>query len=699
LTEQDIVCESAGGSTFAFTSDAASDRYGTVISLAAGDDVTCTFTNTRTVQTLSINQAGNGSGSLSNDPSGTSFPYGTVVTLTATADTGSTFTGWSGDVSGSSNPVTVTIEADTAVTGTFTLEQYALTLATDGNGSGNVAADPDQTLYDYGTVVTLTATAETGSAFSGWSGDVSGSSNPVAVTIGADTAVTATFTVNAVNSAPVAVDDDATTNENTSVNIAVLTNDTDADGDNLTVVSITQPSNGSTAIEVDNTVTYTPTTGFSGSDSFTYTISDGNGGSATATVAVMVNSVNFLPLIVNDLAQTNEDSSVTVDVLANDSDPDGDALQIESVTAPTNGNAAIVNNMVVYTPTTNFNGVDSFTYTANDGNGGANTATVDITVMAVNDAPVATDDSATTDENAAVTIDVLANDSDVDGDTLTVESVTDPTNGAVVNNGTDLTYTPAANFSGSDSFTYTISDGNGGSNTATVTITVNAAATPFASCGGYDVFETAPGVYAAPGFAGALHVGTDGYDWLQGTDGPDLMLGLGGPDDIWGKKGNDVICGGDGVDIILGQQGDDTIYGDDQPDWLIGGPGNDTLYGGDGWDDLQGDGGNDVLYGEGGLDVLLGGAADDDLFGGDDPDALYGQNGNDDLDGGAADDYCKGGRGRDTITNCEGASAADATVDETEVDEEAARRSNDGEHGEHAIEQRLRQVFLPLITR
>ncbi|MEZ4709298.1 MAG: tandem-95 repeat protein [Caldilineaceae bacterium] len=395
---------------------------------------------------------------------------------------------------------------------------------------------------------------------------------------GGTATATVTITVNAANNAPVAVDDSATTVQDTAVTIDVLANDSDGDGDALTVDSVTQPTNG-TVVNSSTVVTYTPNASFNGSDSFTYTISDGNGGSTSATVTITVNAVNFLPLIINDLAQTNEDTAVTVDVLANDSDPDGDPLQIEAVTAPTNGNAEIVNNMVVYTPNTNFNGVDSFTYTANDGNGGTDTATVDITITSVNDAPVAVDDSATTDQETAVTIDVLANDSDVDGDILTVASVTQPANGAVVSNGSDVTYTPDASFSGSDSFTYTVSDGNGGTATATVTVTVNAVTTAFATCGGYDVFETAPGVYSAPSFPGNLIVGTDGYDWLQGTAGPDLILGLQGGDDLWGRDGDDVICGGAGVDIILGQRGNDTLYGDDQPDWLIGGPGNDTLFG------------------------------------------------------------------------------------------------------------------------
>ncbi|MEZ4735545.1 MAG: Ig-like domain-containing protein [Caldilineaceae bacterium] len=296
---------------------------------------------------------------------------------------------------------------------------------------------------------------------------------------------------------------------------------------------------------------------------------------------------------------------------------------------------------------------------------------------------------------------VLQNDSDAEGDTLTTAEISAPDNGTLALNADgSFTYLPNAGFTGDDSFTYVANDGTADSNVATVTITVNAVnGTPFATCGGYDVFETAPGVYAAPSFAGNLMVGDDSYNWLQGTDGPDLILGLGGPDDLWGRDGDDVLCGGEGVDIILGQRGNDTLYGDDQPDWLIGGPDNDTLYGGDGWDDLQGDGGNDLLYGEGGSNVLLGGAADDDLFGGDEPDALFGQDGNDDLDGAGADDLCKGGRGNDTITNCEGASTADATVaDEAAIDEDAARRSNDGPNGENAIEQRIQQLFLPLIT-
>ena len=189
--------------------------------------------------------------------------------------------------------------------------------------------------------------------------------------------------------------------------------------------------------------------------------------------------VNDDPVANDDTATTNEDEAVTVDVLANDTDADGDTLTIQSVTNGANG--TVVNNGtdVTYTPNADFNGTDNFSYTISDGNGGTDAATVTVTVEPVNDDPVAEDDTASTDEDTAVTIDVLANDADVDvADTLTVQSVTDGADGTVANNGTDVTYTPDPNFSGTDTFTYVVSDGNGGSDTATVTVTVAAVDDP-----------------------------------------------------------------------------------------------------------------------------------------------------------------------------------------------------------------------------
>jgi hypothetical protein len=284
-----------------------------------------------------------------------------------------------------------------------------------------------------------------------------------------DTA-TVTVTVSAVNDAPVAAADAPSTSEDTAVTIDVLANDSDVESDPLSVDSVTQPANG-TVVNNGTDVTYTPDADWNGSDSFTYTVTDGVL-TDTATVTVTVVAVNDAPVATDDpAAGTTEDAPTTVDVLANDSDVDLDALSVDSVTQPANG--TVVNNGtdVTYTPDTNFNGTDTFTYTVTDG-ALADTATVTVSVSAVNDAPLAFAESPVVDEDTSITVDVLANDSDVEGDPLAVDGVTQPANGTVTNNGTDLTYTPNADFNGIDIFTYTVTDG-ALTDTAVVTVTVN----------------------------------------------------------------------------------------------------------------------------------------------------------------------------------------------------------------------------------
>ncbi|MCH8856460.1 MAG: tandem-95 repeat protein, partial [Proteobacteria bacterium] len=153
-------------------------------------------------------------------------------------------------------------------------------------------------------------------------------------------------------------------------------------------------------------------------------VSDGTLASAPATVSVTVNPANGAPNAVDDSATTDEDTPVTVDVLANDSDPEGDTLTVTAVTQGTNGSVVAGGGTVTYTPDADWNGTDSFTYTIGDGNGGADTGTVTVTVNAVNDSPTAVDEGATTNEDTPVTVDVLANDTDPEGDTLTVTGVT-----------------------------------------------------------------------------------------------------------------------------------------------------------------------------------------------------------------------------------------------------------------------------------
>jgi VCBS repeat-containing protein len=294
---------------------------------------------------------------------------------------------------------------------------------------------------------------------------------------------TVTITVIAVNDPPVANDDSATTDEDMPVTIDVLANDTDVDGDILSVISVATPTNGYIMVEPDSTITYSPDADYEGPDWFTYTVSDGNGGADSANVTITVSAVNDPPVAVDDAYAIDEDTSLNLaapGVLGNDIDVDGDTLTLVVVTVPQHGSGSIGSDgSFNYTPDANFHGSDNFTYRASDGTAESNIATVTITIGAVNDPPVANDDSATTDEDTPVTIDVLANDTDEDGDTLVVDSVTQGSHGSVTNNGIDVTYSPNADYEGPDDwFIYTISDGNGGSDSANVTISISAVNDP-----------------------------------------------------------------------------------------------------------------------------------------------------------------------------------------------------------------------------
>jgi len=184
--------------------------------------------------------------------------------------------------------------------------------------------------------------------------------------------------------------------------------------------------------------------------------------------------LNRPPVAQNDTASVPQDSSGNlIAVLANDSDPDGDALTITAVSAPAHGAATSIAGGVTYTPTAGYNGSDSFTYTISDGHGHSATATVNVTVAGINHAPTANDDSANTSETQPVEIAVLANDTDPDGDVLTVASVSTPDDGTVtIEADGRLRYVANAGFAGPDKFTYTISDGHGGQSSAHVFVTV-----------------------------------------------------------------------------------------------------------------------------------------------------------------------------------------------------------------------------------
>jgi VCBS repeat-containing protein len=294
---------------------------------------------------------------------------------------------------------------------------------------------------------------------------------------------TVTINVGAVNDAPVATDDTATTNEDTPVIIPVLANDADVEGDALTPVLVSGPSpeEGSVTLNPDGTFTFTPAENFNGTTSFTYKVNDGTADSNVATVTVNVGAVNDAPVATGDSYGASEDTPLVIDakagVLANDIDIDSAALTAAVVAGPAHGTLHLnADGSFTYTPNTDFNGTDSFTYKASDGSLDSNVATVTIAVGAVNDAPVANADSFTLAEDNTLSVaapGLLGNDTDVDSAALTTKLVAGPSHGTLTLNADgSFSYTPNADFNGTDSFTYKANDGLLDGNVATVTLTV-----------------------------------------------------------------------------------------------------------------------------------------------------------------------------------------------------------------------------------
>ena len=234
----------------------------------------------------------------------------------------------------------------------------------------------------------------------------------------------------------------------------MLGDDTDAEGDDLTAVLVSGAGDGTVTLAADGSFTYEPDANYCGDDSFTYKANDGTDDSNVATVSIDVECVNDPPNANADAATVLEDSGAnTIDVLANDSDVEGDPLTVSAVTQPAHGSVTTDGATVSYTPNLNYCGADSFTYTVSDGNGGTDTATVSITVTCVNDAPEADDDSYSATEDTTLTVNaangVLANDSDVENNPLTAVLVDDVSHGtlALAANGS-FTYEPDANYCG-----------------------------------------------------------------------------------------------------------------------------------------------------------------------------------------------------------------------------------------------------------
>lgn len=297
---------------------------------------------------------------------------------------------------------------------------------------------------------------------------------------------TVTITVAAVNAAPVAAADSYSTDQNQALAVnagnGVLANDTDADNDQLTAVLVTDVSSGTLKLNPNGSLNYTPAMGFSGPATFTYRANDGTAPSEAATVTITVNAVNHAPSAKADSYSTDEGQTLNVNagngVLANDTDVDGNALTAVLASGASSGTVTLnANGSFGYAPAAGFTGNATFTYQADDGSARSDAVTVTITVRAVNAAPTAHADSYATAEDTRLTVGgrgVLDNDTDPDGDTLTAERVTNVRNGTLqLNANGSLTYTPAANFSGTTSFTYRARDDSAASDAVTVTITVS----------------------------------------------------------------------------------------------------------------------------------------------------------------------------------------------------------------------------------
>ncbi|MBP0483051.1 Ig-like domain-containing protein [Sagittula salina] len=500
-----------------------------------------------------------------------------------------------------------------------------------------------------------------------------------------------TVDVDDTNGDPDAVDDAFSTALDTPIVVEPLTNDTDPDGDPLTITGIGAATNGTATFDAaTGEVTYTPNTGFTGTDTVTYTISDGNGGTDTATMTFTITDPggNTPPVAVDDTTSTGVDTPVTILPAGNDTDADGDTLTVTGIGTATNGTATLdtTTGEVTYTPNTGFEGTDTIEYTISDGNGGVDTGMITVTVGSpANTPPVANDDTVETAPGLPVTILPVLNDTDVDGDTLTLTGIGTPTNGTATFDPTtgEVLYTPDAGFTGIDTIEYTITDGNGGVDTGTITVGVGVSGDPTARID-TDVFPVDPSQQALDPLNGFDEdpepaddldsvTGTSGADWIATGDDADTITAGAGDDTVLPGIDNDVVNlgGGDdylfdvqGADTIRGGQGNDTIiagtdtfsdYEGDDPAFYPGSPLRDTFgfesdpNQEDGRDSVDGNLGDDWIETGDDRDTINGGGGHDTILGGIDDDLIRGNRGDDSLLGGHGSDTIDGGQGHDFI--------------------------------------------------
>ena len=539
-----------------------------------------------------------------------------------------------------------------------------LTVGEASSPDGDVEINPDGTITftpdpDFNGETTITYTAV----------DPNGNETPGTITV----------TVNPVDDAPVTEDDTAETDEDTPVVIDPLANDSDPDGDPLTVGEASSPD-GDVEINPDGTITFTPDPDFNGETTITYTAVDPDGNETPGTITVTVNPVDDAPVTEDDTAETDEDTPVVIDPLANDSDPDGDPLTVGEASSPDGDVEINPDGTITFTPDPDFNGETTITYTAVDPDGNETPGTITVTVNPVDDAPVTEDDTAETDEDTPVVIDPLANDSDPDGDPLTVGEASSPDGDVEINPDGTITFTPDPDFNGETTITYTAVDPDGNETPGTITVTVNPvndapearddnATTPFNTPvvipvlgNDFDVDGDTLTVVDATSPDGAVEINPDGtitFTPNDGFEGPaTVTYTIEDPDGLQdtatvfisvdeqpldgiveGTDGDDLIDEdyvgdpeGDKVDnedaILPGEEpNDDIIEAGEGNDTVLAGEGDDDVFGGGGDDEIDGGAGDDILRGEGDDDTIMGGEGSDTVEGGDGDDVIDTANG------------------------------------------------------------------------
>jgi len=274
-----------------------------------------------------------------------------------------------------------------------------------------------------------------------------------------------------INNPPVAQAQAKSLKEDNSVSVTLI--GTDEDNDALTYKIIKEPDFGKLKGKLPN-VEYSPNKDYNGDDSFSYIANDGQEDSKEAVVDISVEPVNDKPIAKKDSINLNEDNQAVVNALENDIDVDqGDTLDIVSASNPAHGITKVKNGKVIYTPNLNYHGTDSFSYTIKDSSGATATAPILLDIASINDVPIAKEDNITTARNKAVTIDVLANDSDADNEPITIKSITQPNSGTAKIKNNKIAYIPNKIFFGKDKVEYTVTDSHGATDKGFIMIIVN----------------------------------------------------------------------------------------------------------------------------------------------------------------------------------------------------------------------------------